>query len=313
MAAIVVVLPARRSGIACRPGAGLLAAFARRRLPAVHPLDRRADTASRRRSSPCPPRSSPSSGPSEQRAPASGLAGCPGFLFGLTALFRPEYLLVGVAFVVLAAIRVGRARGWRPGLAAAGAAARRPAPADRALDGPQHVVLDRAVPISTGGGKALYVGTYLPADGEYQRVKAMLVERYQHRDLDAALQALEEVNPTPLFDRVAERYPDLPRDSALGKIGKQNFSKYFGEDPVGYLAMTARKVGRMWSSGVGEAMGSTAGRVDPDPDRRARRWPASSCSACGAAGGSWSRWRRRSRSSPRSAPSRWRPRGATRC
>ena len=44
------------------------------------------------------------------------------------------------------------------------------------------VVLDRTVPISTGGGKALYVGTFLPADGEYQRVKALLYERYEHRD-----------------------------------------------------------------------------------------------------------------------------------
>ena len=69
------------------------------------------------------------------------------------------------------------------------------------------------------------------------------------------------MNPTPLFDRVAARYPELPRDSALGKIGKQNFSRYFGEDPTGYLAMTARKVGRIWSSGIGEAMSSTAGRA----------------------------------------------------
>src|SRR6478672_4159735 len=34
----------------------------------------------------------------------------PGFLFGLTAMFRPEYLLVGVAFALLALVRVGRAR-----------------------------------------------------------------------------------------------------------------------------------------------------------------------------------------------------------
>src|SRR6476659_7952715 len=43
----------------------------------------------------------------------------PGFLFGLTALVRPEYLAVAVAFVLLGAFRVSRARGWRPGLAAA--------------------------------------------------------------------------------------------------------------------------------------------------------------------------------------------------
>jgi 4-amino-4-deoxy-L-arabinose transferase-like glycosyltransferase len=185
----------------------------------------------------------------------------PGLLFGLTAMFRPEYLLVGAVFVVLAAIRVGFARGWRPGLAGAGLLLLALAVPIVPWTVRNAVVLDRLVPISTGGGKALYVGTFLPADGEYQRVKALLVKRYEGRELDPNSAALEAINPTPLFDRVAERYPDLPRDSALGKIGKQNFSKYFGEDPVGYAAMTARKVARMWSSGVGEAMSSTAGRV----------------------------------------------------
>jgi Dolichyl-phosphate-mannose-protein mannosyltransferase len=185
----------------------------------------------------------------------------PGLLFGLTAMFRPEYLVIGAAFVLLAAVRVGVPRGWR--LGAAGAAL-----ALVALLVPivpwmvrNAVVLDRTVPISTGGGKALYVGTFLPADGEYQRVKALLVARYEHRRLEPNSEALDQVDPAPLFDRVADRYPDLPRDSALGKIGKENFSKYFGEDPGGYLAMTARKVGRMWSSGVGEAMSSGVGRA----------------------------------------------------
>ncbi|HEX4305402.1 MAG TPA: glycosyltransferase family 39 protein [Solirubrobacterales bacterium] len=185
----------------------------------------------------------------------------PGLLFGLTAMFRPEYLLVGVAFAALALLRIGRARGWKPGLAGAALLV-------AALLLPivpwairNQVVLHRTVPISTGGGKALYVGTFLPADGEYQRVKAILAKRYLHREYDPHSQALEEVNPTPLFNRVANRYPDLPRDSALGKIGKQNFSHYFGEDPVEYLAMTARKTWRMWSAGIGEAMESTPGRV----------------------------------------------------
>jgi 4-amino-4-deoxy-L-arabinose transferase-like glycosyltransferase len=185
----------------------------------------------------------------------------PGLLFGLTALIRPEYLLVGAAFAVIALVRVGRERGWRPGLAGAALLV-------AALLLPiipwtirNQVVLDRTVPISTGGGKALYVGTFLPADGEYQRVKALLARRYLDRDLAPGSEALDAVNPTPLFDRVADRYPELPRDSALGKIGKQNFSHYFEQDPLGYLAMTARKTWRMWSAGVGEAMSSTAGRV----------------------------------------------------
>jgi 4-amino-4-deoxy-L-arabinose transferase-like glycosyltransferase len=185
----------------------------------------------------------------------------PGLLFGLTAMFRPEYLLVGAAFALLAAVRIGVARGWRPALAGAGLLLLALALPIVPWTVRNVVVLDRVVPISTGSGKALYVGTFLPADGEYQRVKALLVKRYQHRDLDPGSAALEAVDPTPLFNRVADRYPQLPRDSALGKVGKQNFSTFFGEDPVGYAAMTVRKVARMWSSGVGEAMSSTAGRV----------------------------------------------------
>jgi hypothetical protein len=185
----------------------------------------------------------------------------PGVLFGLTAMFRPEYLLVGAAFVVLAALRVGLARGWRPGLAGAALLAA----SLIAVIVPWTIrnadVLGRLVPISTGGGKALYVGTFLPADGEYQRVKAILYQRKTGISLPSNSEALNEVDPTELFDEVAERYPDLPRDSALGKIGKQNFSRFFGEDPVGYLEMTVRKIGRMWSSGPGAAMSSTPGRI----------------------------------------------------
>jgi 4-amino-4-deoxy-L-arabinose transferase-like glycosyltransferase len=195
----------------------------------------------------------------ERRRPWAWLL--PGALFGLTALVRPEYLIVGIAFGGLALIRVGRERGWKPGLA--GGALLIAGLLLPVVPWTVHnqVVLDRTVPISTGGGKALYVGTFLPADGEYQRVKALLLRRYEHRDLPPHSEALEEVDPTPLFNRVADRYPDLPRDQALGKIGKQNFSRFFGEDPAGYLAMTVRKTWRMWSAGIGEAMESDAGRV----------------------------------------------------
>ncbi|HZK15871.1 MAG TPA: glycosyltransferase family 39 protein, partial [Solirubrobacterales bacterium] len=185
----------------------------------------------------------------------------PGFLFGLTAMIRPDYLPVGLAFVILAAIYVSREHGWQPGLVASCISL-------AALLLPiipwtihNQVTLDRTVPISTGGGKALYVGTLLPADGEYQRAKALLVRRQLGRDLEPGSEALDRVDPTPLFDRVAERNPDLPRDESLGKIGKENFSKYAGEDPLGYAAMTVRKVWRMWSAGIGEAMESSAGRV----------------------------------------------------
>jgi 4-amino-4-deoxy-L-arabinose transferase-like glycosyltransferase len=189
----------------------------------------------------------------------------PGLLFGLTAMFRPEYLLVGAAFVVLAALHPWRDRGWRLGLA--GAAVLLVALILPILPWTIRnvVALDRVVPISTGGGKALYVGTYLPADGEYQRVKAILAQRYLGSPFPFSSEELDAIDPAPLFDEVAkevqQEHPDLTRDEALGKAGKENLSKYLGEDPWGYAAMTARKVGRMWSSGVGEAMSSSAGHA----------------------------------------------------
>jgi 4-amino-4-deoxy-L-arabinose transferase-like glycosyltransferase len=186
----------------------------------------------------------------------------PGILFGATAMFRPEYTLVAAFFVVFAAVRWASRREWAFGATAIGLML-------VALLLPilpwtirNIVVLDRLVPISTGDGKALYVGTYYPADGEYARVKALLYEEQTGKSLPPDSQALNEVDPKPLFDHVWEStYPELERDAALGKIGKEDFSKYFGEDPVGYAGMTVRKVWRMWSSGPGAAMETGLGEV----------------------------------------------------
>jgi hypothetical protein len=123
------------------------------------------------------------------------------------------------------------------------------------------VTLDRFVPISTGGGKALYVGTNLSADGDYQRVKAQLVERFEGRELEPGSRQLNAVNPTPLFDRVAARYPDLSRDSALGKIGRDQLEDDITDHPFDYAAMLVRKTGRMWDQGVGSTMDSSLGRL----------------------------------------------------
>jgi 4-amino-4-deoxy-L-arabinose transferase-like glycosyltransferase len=193
----------------------------------------------------------------ERRSPWAWLL--PGVLFGLTALIRPEYLLVGFGFAIATLVGAARERGWRPG---AGAAALLVAGfLAPIVPWTVHnlVSIDRFVPISTGGGKALYVGTYLPADGDYQRVKAALVQRYQGRSLEPGSPQLDAVNPTPLFDQVAAEHPDLPRDSALGRVGKQQLSDDLRHHPAAYLAMLARKTGRMWDQGV--AMTGPAGRT----------------------------------------------------
>lgn len=188
----------------------------------------------------------------------------PGLLFGLTALIRPEYLVVGVAFAIFALVRRLRASanvGWRAPLAVTGiffAAFLAPLIPWTIHN---YVVLDRFVPLSTGGGKALYVGSNLPADGDYQRTKALLVKQYLGRDLEPNSPALDRINPVPLFNRVADRYSGLDRDAALGKIGKKQLRDDIEHHTFDYIGMTARKAGRLWSTGVGPVMATTAGRV----------------------------------------------------
>lgn len=191
----------------------------------------------------------------------------PGLLFGLTTLIRPEYLAVAFLFGVLLLFRVwrdssqcGRDRTKRVVVRALvyGLAVILPVIPWTVHN---YISLDRFVPVTTGSGKATFVGTYLPADGEYQQVKADLYELYTGKALDPDSEELGDIDPVPLFDRAAEKYPELTRDAALGRIGKENFRKYLKDDPVGYIGMTIRKTGRMWGTGIGEAMSSPVGAL----------------------------------------------------
>jgi 4-amino-4-deoxy-L-arabinose transferase-like glycosyltransferase len=183
----------------------------------------------------------------------------PGFLFGLTALIRPEYLLVGIGFALAALISTTQIADLRRGIAVAALLLAGFLVPIVPWTVHNLISLDRFVPISTGGGKALYVGTSLSADGDYQRVKAELVERYQGRSLEPGSAQLDRINPTPLFNRVAGRYPDLNRDAALGKAGRKQLSEDLRDHTFAYLGMLARKAGRMWDQGV--AMTGVAGRA----------------------------------------------------
>jgi hypothetical protein len=53
----------------------------------------------------------------------------------------------------------------------------------------------------------------------------------------------------------------MTRDSALGRIGKDQLQDDVTDHPFAYLAMLARKTGRMWDQGVGPTMNSALGRT----------------------------------------------------
>src|SRR5688572_2982729 len=144
----------------------------------------------------------------------------PGALLGLTTLTRPEYLPFVAVFALLALLRVSwrRPAGWAAValLVVAFCAVLAPWTARNAI------VLDRFVPVTTGGGKALFVATYLPGDGRQQLVKRQLIARYYGKK-DLPYTEVLQTEMEPLLNRVARKYPELGRDAALARIGRENF------------------------------------------------------------------------------------------
>ena len=173
----------------------------------------------------------------------------PGVLIGLSALVRPEYLLFGIAFALLALIKRGPVR------ALVVAAAFALAIAPWAIHVSNEV--GRFVPVTTGAGKALFIGSYLPGDGIHDRVKIELMERYLGmRDVTPEQRARQPMEP--LLDRVAARYPDMPRDAALNRIGRENLGRYVREQPLAVAEMMANKMRWMWRGSSGAMLSPAA-------------------------------------------------------
>jgi 4-amino-4-deoxy-L-arabinose transferase-like glycosyltransferase len=181
----------------------------------------------------------------------------PGALFGLTAYLRPEYLLLTVLFALLALVLVARRRGLVRGVLAAGAMV----VAFAVVIAPWtvHVSndLNRFVPVSTGGGKALFIGTYLPGDGLHEGVKQHLLHQIRG-GAPIPEERLRRIPMNPLLDRVAQRYPELPRDSALQRVGRMNLVHYTSHEPLDFAWMMAGKIAHMWH-GAGDPSYTVAG------------------------------------------------------
>ena len=183
----------------------------------------------------------------DRRSPWAWLA--PGALIGLSALARPEYLLFGVVLALLALVRSG----------IPAAAVLTVAFAATVAPWALHVSSEvgRFVPVTTGSGKALFIGSYLPGDGIHDRVKIDLMERYLGmRNVTPEQRARQPMEP--LLDRVAARYPDMPRDEALGRIGRANLARYAREQPVALARMTLTKMRWMWRGSSGAMLSPAA-------------------------------------------------------
>jgi hypothetical protein len=175
----------------------------------------------------------------------------PGALLGATAMVRPEYL--GVAFLLAIVLFARAARGdWRRSLAQAAILLAGAVLVVAPWTIRNAIALDRAVPISTGGGQVLFAGTYLPSDGDPEKVGAEVVARHPglFDPADVQRMRLEQI----LARLAAQRYPDLETDQALSRMGREQLWDDVSEEPLEYAGFVVAKVGRIWSHGPREVM-----------------------------------------------------------
>jgi 4-amino-4-deoxy-L-arabinose transferase-like glycosyltransferase len=166
-----------------------------------------------------------------------------GALLGALSLVRPEYLAVALLLALLVLLR-GRSRRF---LSAALLVVLGLVVVVAPWTVRNAVELHRFVPISTGGGQVLFAGTYLPSDGDAEKVGIEVVER--HPGLFAP-NAARNLRLEQILARLARhRYPELETDEALSKMGKDQLWDDVSEEPLEYAGFAAAKIGRLWSHG----------------------------------------------------------------
>jgi 4-amino-4-deoxy-L-arabinose transferase-like glycosyltransferase len=176
-----------------------------------------------------------------------------GALLGGVLLTRTDLMFVPLFLAVFALCLIGATVGWRRGLQSAGLL----------IAGTAVVVLpwtfqasrtaETLVPVTTGSGSALFVGTYLPGNGSTFDMKFAMLDEIVERHPSYADRHYTTIPAQVVLDDVAkktrEKHPDLDleRDQALSTAARENLRTYALGQPVAFARMMLFKVGKMWT------------------------------------------------------------------
>jgi 4-amino-4-deoxy-L-arabinose transferase-like glycosyltransferase len=183
-----------------------------------------------------------------------------GALLGVLSLVRPEYLAIAVLLPLAWLIREGLRGQTRRSAALAGVSLLGTALVLAPWTIRNAIVLDRAaVPVSTGGGKALFIGTYLEADGDGPKLRELLLsERPALRKQLSRGGPVDDPNRFVLervLSRVAaERYPGLETDAALGRMGRKNLEDDITQEPIAFTGILVDKAYESWTDSARAVM-----------------------------------------------------------
>jgi len=174
----------------------------------------------------------------------------PGMLLGALTLVRPEYLAISFPIAVAILARHGWS-GWRQDLAQAAILLAGLVLVVAPWTARNAVALDRFVPVSTGGGQVLFAGSYIPSGGDPERVGEEVLER--HPELR------QNLPPDPRLEQILEalarqRFPDMPTDEALARMGRERLWDDVSEHPLEYAGFLSAKLGLIWLHGPRRVM-----------------------------------------------------------
>lgn len=170
-----------------------------------------------------------------------------GALFGAVILTRTDLLFVPLFCALMGLVIIGNTVSWRLGAQSAGLLLLTAA----IVVAPWAIYASnkagKFVSVTTGGGSALFVGTYLPGNGSTFDMKFALKDEVVERHPDYKDRHYTSIPAQVVLDDVAARHPELERDAALGKEARENLRKYALGDPVKFGQMMAFKAVKMWS------------------------------------------------------------------
>jgi 4-amino-4-deoxy-L-arabinose transferase-like glycosyltransferase len=172
-----------------------------------------------------------------------------GLLLGAMAMLRPEYLLLFAVLPAIALLRLHKEGGltWSraaPVALMAGCACLVVLPWTIR----NFVVLDRFVPLSTGGGQILYQGSYLPAGPDPERMGPVFLD--EHRWIRRELAPW----PGPIYrgqavtSLAAHEHPGESTDRALTKMAIDAYADAATERPLELTSFLVRKAWHGWTA-----------------------------------------------------------------
>jgi len=190
----------------------------------------------------------------------------PGLFFGLGAMVRPEFLAVCIVLAVIAAFFL------------------RPDGIKAALGGPAVLLLtalvvispwtirnalelERFVPISTGGGQALFTGSYLPTDGNPQKLVPELFIQYPELRSEPLLRDFpppsteEPPADQALAALAAMKAPGVASEATLSRLGREQYLDTLSGDPLRLAGFMAQKTYHVWLRGRANLTSSLGGQL----------------------------------------------------